>query len=159
MAKRVPLLAGNWKMHGTPSEAVELATALRQKVEGVADRDVLVAPAFPALSAVAACLRGSRILLSGQNLHWEEKGAFTGEVSGAMLAGAGCTHVIVGHSIPALDGGVVGPGAPASSPARLRNCRLVTIFVAKSAMDAPLPAPVIDAISGRSDASTVRPSA
>jgi triosephosphate isomerase len=92
------LLAGNWKMHGTPPEAVELASALRDRLADVANRDVLVAPPFPALPAVSECLAGTRILVAGQNLHWEEKGAFTGEVSGAMLVGAGCTHVIVGHS-------------------------------------------------------------
>jgi triosephosphate isomerase len=98
MGKRVPLLAGNWKMYGTPSEAVHLASAVRDRLADVTDRDILVAPTFPALPAVAACLKGSRILLAGQNLHWEEKGAFTGEVSGAMLVGSGCGHVIVGHS-------------------------------------------------------------
>ena len=98
MGSRVPLLAGNWKMHGTPAEAVELASALRDRLADVEDRDILVAPTFPALSAVTACLKGTRLLLAGQNLHWEEKGAFTGEVSGAMLVGAGCSHVIVGHS-------------------------------------------------------------
>jgi triosephosphate isomerase len=98
MTSRVPLLAGNWKMHGTPAEAVALATELRDRLADVKNRDILVAPAFPALSAVSECLKGSHFLLAGQNLHWEEKGAFTGEVSGAMLVGAGCSHVIVGHS-------------------------------------------------------------
>jgi triosephosphate isomerase len=98
MGSRVPLLAGNWKMHGTPSEAAQLASALRDRLADVKDRDILLAPTFPALPAVAACLKGTRFLLAGQNLHWEEKGAFTGEVSGAMLVGAGCSHVIVGHS-------------------------------------------------------------
>lgn len=98
MTQRVPLLAGNWKMHGTIPEAVQLAKAVVDGVRDVADRDVLVAPSFPALAPVAACLAGSRVLLSAQNMHWEDKGAFTGEVSGPMLTAAGCTHVIVGHS-------------------------------------------------------------
>src|SRR5262245_33059598 len=98
MTRRVPLLAGNWKMHGTIPEAVQLAKAVVSGVRDVTDRDVLVAPAFPALAPVAACLAGSRVLLSAQNMHWEDKGAFTGEVSGPMLTAAGCTHVIVGHS-------------------------------------------------------------
>lgn len=98
MPGRTPLLAGNWKMHGTPEESVVLATALRSRLADVEDREILVAPAFPALTAVSECLKGSRFFLAGQNLHWEEKGAFTGEVSGAMLVGAGCSHVIVGHS-------------------------------------------------------------
>src|SRR4029434_10989882 len=98
MNARTPLLAGNWKMHGTIPEAVQLAKAVVDGVRDVTDRDVLVAPSFPALAPVAACLAGSRVLLSAQNMHWEDKGAFTGEVSGSMLTAAGCTHVIVGHS-------------------------------------------------------------
>ena len=98
MSPRVPLLAGNWKMHGTVPEAVQLATAVVGAVRDVADREVLVAPPFPSLAAVAESLKGSRVLLAGQNLHWEDKGAFTGEVSGPMLVAVGCTHVIVGHS-------------------------------------------------------------
>ncbi len=95
---RVPLLAGNWKMHGTQQEAVALAAGIKAGVAFVSGREVLVAPPFTALEPVAAVLRGSRVLLSGQNLHWEAKGAFTGEVSAPMLRGAGCTHVIIGHS-------------------------------------------------------------
>ncbi len=97
-SSRVPLIAGNWKMHGTRPEAVALAEGIKAGVVGVSDREVLVAPAFAALEAVAAVLRGSRIFLAGQNLHWEAKGAFTGEVSGPMLRAAGCSHVIIGHS-------------------------------------------------------------
>jgi triosephosphate isomerase len=95
---RTPLLAGNWKMYGTRSEAVALASALGETVGRVAGREVLVAPPFTALEAVAAAIAGSDIRLGAQNLHWEKKGAFTGEVSGEMLREAGCTHVIIGHS-------------------------------------------------------------
>jgi triosephosphate isomerase len=95
---RVPLLAGNWKMHGARGEAVALASALAKAVGRVPGRQVLVAPPFTALEAVAAAIAGSDILLGAQNVYWEPKGAFTGEVSAAMLREAGCTHVIVGHS-------------------------------------------------------------
>lgn len=95
---RIPLLAGNWKMHGVGADAVALAGAVADGVRDVAARDVLIAPAFPSLAPVAERLKGSRILLAAQNLHWEDKGAFTGEVSGPMLSAIGCTHVIVGHS-------------------------------------------------------------
>jgi triosephosphate isomerase (TIM) len=98
MSARIPLLAGNWKMHATADEAARLAASVVDAVRGVGDRDVLVAPPYPSLPAVAERLTDSRILLAGQNLHWEDKGAFTGEVSGPMLASVGCTHVIVGHS-------------------------------------------------------------
>jgi len=98
MTIRIPLLAGNWKMHCTITEAVQLAAAIVESVRDVTDRGVLVAPPFPSLLPVAECVKGSRVVLSGQNLHWEDKGAFTGEVSGPMLKSAGCSHVIVGHS-------------------------------------------------------------
>jgi triosephosphate isomerase (TIM) len=95
---RTPLLAGNWKMHGTKSEAVALATALVKAVGRLPGREVLVAPPFTALEPVGAALAGSEIRLGAQNVYWEPKGAFTGEVSAPMLREAGCTHVIVGHS-------------------------------------------------------------
>jgi triosephosphate isomerase len=95
---RRPLIAGNWKMYGTRSEAVALIDELKEATAGLSDRDVLVAPPFTALPPVAAALRGSSILLAGQNLHWEDSGAFTGEVAAPMLRDAGCTHVIIGHS-------------------------------------------------------------
>ncbi|MFN8640748.1 MAG: triose-phosphate isomerase [Candidatus Binatia bacterium] len=98
MAGRIPLLAGNWKMHGTLGEALALVDELRPLVGGVRDRQILVAPPFTALAAVADRLAGSGILIAGQDLYWEDKGAFTGEVSGPMLVACGCSHVIIGHS-------------------------------------------------------------
>jgi triosephosphate isomerase (TIM) len=95
---RTPLLAGNWKMHGARGEAIALASALAKDVGRVGGREVLIAPPFTALEAVAAAIAGTDIRLSAQNLHWEPKGAFTGEISAAMLVGAACTHVIIGHS-------------------------------------------------------------
>ena len=98
MAARTPLLVGNWKMYRTASEAATLVDALKEHIADVADRDVLIAPPFPALPAVAERLRGTRFLLGAQNMHWQEHGAFTGEVSAPMLTDLGCSHVIVGHS-------------------------------------------------------------
>ena len=95
---RVPLMAGNWKMHGTRAEAVALAEGIAAAVVGVAGREILVAPPFTALEAVAGVVAGTPVLLAAQNLHWEAKGAYTGEVSGPMLRDIGCTHVIIGHS-------------------------------------------------------------
>jgi triosephosphate isomerase len=95
---RIPLLAGNWKMHGTRSEAVALASALAKDVARVAGREVLVAPPYTALETVAGIVKGTDIRLGAQHLHWEARGAFTGEVSASMLREAGCTHVIIGHS-------------------------------------------------------------
>lgn len=95
---RRPLLAGNWKLFGTAAEAIALVDALLGLVGDIADRDVVIAPPFTALAPVADRLRGTRVHLAGQDLYWEDSGAFTGEVSGPMLAGAGCSSVIIGHS-------------------------------------------------------------
>jgi triosephosphate isomerase len=95
---RVPFIAGNWKMNKTVVEAVDLARQLKSasaEVEGV---EVAVAPPFTALHAVKKELQGSSIRLAAQNVFWEEKGAFTGEVSSPMLREIGCDYVIVGHS-------------------------------------------------------------
>ena len=96
--RRTPLIAGNWKMHGARAEAVALASALAKDVGRVEGREVLVAPPFTALEAVGAAIAGTRIHLGAQNVYWEPKGAFTGEISAAMLREAGCTHVVIGHS-------------------------------------------------------------
>jgi triosephosphate isomerase len=95
---RTPLIAGNWKMFKTAREAVRFATDLKARVSEVTGVDVVVAPTFPALQAVAAVLEGSRIGVAAQNLHWEREGAFTGEVSASMIRDAGAQWVIVGHS-------------------------------------------------------------
>jgi triosephosphate isomerase len=94
---RIPFIAGNWKMNKTIEEAVALVQELCAALENVAGCDVAVCPPFPALSAVREALAGSVIGLGAQNVYWEEKGAFTGEVSPVMLAGL-CDYVIVGHS-------------------------------------------------------------
>jgi triosephosphate isomerase len=97
-ARRRPLIAGNWKMHGTHAEATALLEALLPAARAARDRDVVVAPPFTGLETAARILAGGPIGLSGQNLHWESKGAFTGEVSAEMLRDVGCQWVIVGHS-------------------------------------------------------------
>jgi triosephosphate isomerase len=96
---RRPLLAGNWKMYKTVPEGVALAQEIRAGLAlALRDRDVLVAPPFTAVAAVAEALRGSDVLLGAQNMHWEREGAFTGEISPVMLKQVGCSHVILGHS-------------------------------------------------------------
>jgi triosephosphate isomerase len=94
---RKPFIAGNWKMYRTIEEAVALVQELRAALEGVVGCDVAVCPPFPALAAVREALAGSAIGLGAQNMHWEEQGAFTGEVSPPMLQGL-CDYVIIGHS-------------------------------------------------------------
>jgi triosephosphate isomerase len=95
---RTPLIAGNWKMFKTVREAVAFVTDLKGRVAGVTGVEVLVAPTFPALQAVTAALEGSHIHVAAQNVHWEREGAFTGEVSAAMIRDAGAQWVIIGHS-------------------------------------------------------------
>ncbi|MEE3258485.1 MAG: triose-phosphate isomerase [Candidatus Latescibacterota bacterium] len=94
---RKAIVAGNWKMHKTASEAVELVAALKPLLEGVAV-EVAVCPPFTSLQALSAILEGSAIGLGAQNMHWENEGAHTGEISAGMLLEAGCTYVILGHS-------------------------------------------------------------
>lgn len=98
MAERIPLIAGNWKMNLGPNESAALVRTIAQDISDVGGIDVLVAPPFISLPAVKKALTGSRILLAGQNMHWETAGAFTGEISSQMLVEAGCSHVILGHS-------------------------------------------------------------
>ncbi len=97
---RRKVIAGNWKMNKTLSEASALVRELKGLVAGLpADRvELAVAPPFVALQAVARELEGSAVKLAGQNCHWEPSGAYTGEVSAAMLRDVGCTYVILGHS-------------------------------------------------------------
>ncbi len=98
--KRKPMIAGNWKMHMTIKEARDLVTGILDQTNDVNpdDVDILVGPPYTALSTVAELVSGTPVLLAGQNMHWEEKGAFTGEISPVMLKEVGCTHVIIGHS-------------------------------------------------------------
>ncbi|MFH1260023.1 MAG: triose-phosphate isomerase [Elusimicrobiota bacterium] len=95
---RKPLLAGNWKMYKVSGEAVSLVEGLRKNLADVTEREVLVCPPFTALSAVQKVLSGSTIKLGAQNMSWESEGAFTGEISPAMLKDSGCSYVIIGHS-------------------------------------------------------------
>jgi triosephosphate isomerase len=95
---RTPLVVGNWKMHGTLGEARELARAVRDGLKRPRGVEVVLCPPFTALATVAEALGGSVIGVGAQNCHWEDAGAFTGEVSPRMLADLGCRLVILGHS-------------------------------------------------------------
>ncbi|ADG70974.1 triose-phosphate isomerase [Brachyspira murdochii] len=97
MARR-KLIAGNWKMNNSNKEALELVNQLKNLVKDVKDRDIMIAPTFTCLSDVHNAVKGSNIKLGAQNLYFEEKGAFTGQISADMLLAVGCEYVIVGHS-------------------------------------------------------------
>jgi triosephosphate isomerase len=97
---RKPLAAGNWKMNLSTAEAASLSSALVRSLQGeILDKvDVVICPAFTLLAGTAAALKGSRIELGAQNMAWESKGAFTGEISAPMLKELGVRYVILGHS-------------------------------------------------------------
>jgi triosephosphate isomerase len=95
---RRPIIAGNWKMFKTRSETSAFFDALIPLIQDVEHCEIVVAPSFTALSTAVEETDGTRVEISAQNVHWEEQGAFTGEVSVRMLLDAGCTYTIIGHS-------------------------------------------------------------
>lgn len=92
------IIAGNWKMFKTSTEAIDLVTALKREVSSVEEVDVVVCPPFTALADVQDVVNETNVGLGAQNLYWEDSGAFTGEVSAPMIKAAGAQYVIIGHS-------------------------------------------------------------
>lgn len=95
MRKR--LLAANWKMNKTPTEAVAFVREFLPLIKGQGN-DIVLCPAALSVAATVEAVKGSRVQVGCQNIHWEKDGAYTGEISGEMIVAAGCTHVIIGHS-------------------------------------------------------------
>jgi triosephosphate isomerase len=95
---RKPLVAANWKMYKTIAEAISFVKMIQEETGPCNDREVVIAPPYTALKAVRDILKQQGYSLAAQNSHWEEKGAFTGEVSPVMLKDMGCEYTIVGHS-------------------------------------------------------------
>ena len=95
---RQPVIAGNWKMFKTGSEAKQFIGEFRPLVQGVTHCEIVLCPPFTSLGVLAGMIAGSEIKLGAQNMHWEDQGAFTGEISPAMLKDVGCKYVILGHS-------------------------------------------------------------
>jgi triosephosphate isomerase len=98
MKKRVPFIAGNWKMHMTIPEARDLAGAIVKASPDFGEAEVVVVPPFTALREVKRVLEGGSVRLGAQDVFWEDKGAFTGKISAPMLRDAGCQYVLIGHS-------------------------------------------------------------
>lgn len=96
--ERLPFIAGNWKMNKTVGEALDFVRQLKASISGIEGVEVAIAPPFTALYPTYQELKGSPIHLAAQNLFWEEKGAYTGEISPLMLKELGCQYVIIGHS-------------------------------------------------------------
>ena len=95
---RKPIIAGNWKLNKTIKEAVELATLIKRSIRDTQEVEVVLCPVFTALSDLSEILMDTEIRLGAQDVYWEEKGAFTGEVSAALIKDAGAAYVIIGHS-------------------------------------------------------------
>ena len=95
---RRPIIAANWKMHKTIVEAIDFVTRLKREVFDMEDLDIVVCPSFTALAEVSELLGDSNIALGAQDIFWEEKGAFTGQVAPLQIKDAGCKYAIVGHS-------------------------------------------------------------
>jgi triosephosphate isomerase len=95
---RKPLMVGNWKMNKTISESVDVAKALKNELFDVEDVEILICPTFTALYAVNNEIKTSNINIGAQNIFWEEKGSFTGEISNEMIKETGCSYVLIGHS-------------------------------------------------------------
>jgi len=96
--KRNKIVAGNWKMHYGPKEAAEFAESLRINILDTHGVSVILCPPFLALKPVFDAVNGSELKVGAQNMHWEESGAFTGEITGAMIRETGAEYVILGHS-------------------------------------------------------------
>lgn len=95
---RKKLIAANWKMYKTPTQTREFFSAFLPMVADHSRDEIVVCPPFVDLHAAVEAAKGSAVAIGGQNVYWKEEGAFTGEISSAMLLASGCTHVIIGHS-------------------------------------------------------------
>ena len=95
---RTPLTGGNWKMYKNPARTTSFFETFRPLVEHAGSCEIVICPSFLDLAAAVTATRGTSIQIGAQNLHWAKEGAYTGEVSGAMINASGCSHVIVGHS-------------------------------------------------------------
>ena len=92
------IVAGNWKMHNTMGESIALAKDIKEGTTNVKNGEVIIAPPFTSLYSAYETIKGSHVSLAAQNMHYEDKGAFTGEIAPGMLKDIGCTYVIIGHS-------------------------------------------------------------
>ncbi len=97
MSRKI-IIAGNWKMHKTNSEALQLANQIRIKTTDITRTGMIICPPFTALAPVYEVIKDTNIGLGAQNMYWEKEGAFTGEISPGMVKSTGASYVIIGHS-------------------------------------------------------------
>lgn len=99
IAVRKIIIAGNWKMHKTQGESLEFVQSFKSQIENIEeDREVVLCTPFTCLTVMSKNLHGARVKLGAQNIHWEDQGAYTGEIAGEMLTEIGVNYVIIGHS-------------------------------------------------------------
>ena len=148
--KRKPIIVGNWKLQKTVAEALELATAVKNVFAPLASElEAGIAPVFTALSAVAKRLEGSKLLLAAQDCHFEDKGAFTGEVSAPLLRDVGCTHVIVGHSERRQHFGETDAGVNKKARAVLKHGLTPIICIGETLQQRPVVFGIIGLLVGQ----------
>jgi triosephosphate isomerase len=147
MSSRTPIVAGNWKLNLTLAESAALAAALRDAGAARAGCEVVVAPVFTALAAVARVVQGSDIKVAGQDLFWEERGAYTGEVSASLLLDAGAVAVIIGHSERRQLFGETDAGVNRKTHAALRTGLLPIVCVGETLAERD--AGAVEAVVGR----------
>src|SRR3954471_22180852 len=94
---RTNLFVANWKMYKTPAQAVEFVEKFLPLITNESD-EIVICPPDICIPATVEAVKGSRVKVGAQNVHWAKEGAFTGEISAEMITAAGCTHVIIGHS-------------------------------------------------------------
>ncbi len=126
------LIIGNWKMHGTVPDALKIITGLEHQLKTAPEVEVAIAPPATALYTVGVSIQESFLLLAGQHCHWEDKGAFTGEISPAFLADVGCLYVLVGHSERRQHFGLTDEGTNKIVQASLRNELIPVLCVGES---------------------------
>ena len=153
MTSRTPLIAGNWKLHNTVAESQALAGAIAAHVGSGLSCEVVVGPVATSLSAVRATLDGSAVGLAAQNTHWEDSGAFTGELSPALLLDVGCSHCIIGHSERRQFFGETDAGVRRKASALLVH-KLVPIVCVGESLEQREAGKTLDVVLGQVDAAT-----
>lgn len=153
MTSRKPMIAGNWKLHNTIAESQALASAIAAHVGAGLACEVVVAPVATSLMAVQEALDGSEVGLAAQNTHWEDSGAFTGELSPALLADVGCGYCIVGHSERRQYFGETDAGVRKKIAALLAH-KLVPIMCVGESLEQREAGQMLDIVLGQVEAAT-----
>ena len=153
MTSRKPLIAGNWKLNNTVAESQALAGAIAAHVGDGLACDVVVGPVATSLTAVAQTLQGSAVGLSAQNTHWEDSGAFTGELSPTLLLDAGCGYCIIGHSERRQLFGETDAGVRKKAAALLVH-KLVPIVCVGESLEQREAGQTLDVVLGQIEAAT-----